>query len=41
MFTAAFRKEARRWLGWFKDRLNRMGIYTMTPNTASEQDNFK
>ncbi|XP_060068855.1 adipokinetic hormone/corazonin-related peptide receptor variant I-like [Ylistrum balloti] len=41
MFTTAFRREARKWRGWFKQRLNKMGLYTMTPNTAIEQENFK
>ena len=41
MFTTAFRREARRWRGWFKERLSKMGLYTSTPNTAIEQEFFK
>ncbi|KAK3098849.1 hypothetical protein FSP39_023708 [Pinctada imbricata] len=41
MFTTAFRREARKWQGWFKERLSKMGLYTTTPNTAIEHENFK
>ncbi|KAJ8304005.1 hypothetical protein KUTeg_017588, partial [Tegillarca granosa] len=38
MFTTAFRREARKWRGWFKRQLSKMGLYTVTSNTAIEQD---
>lgn len=41
MFTTAFRREARKWRGWFKRRLSEMGLYTLTPNTAIAQELFK
>ncbi|CAC5408036.1 GNRHR [Mytilus coruscus] len=41
MFTTAFRREARKWRGWFKRRLSEMGLYTLTPNTAIAQEFFK
>ena len=37
MFTTAFRREAKKWKDWFRDRLSKIGLYTSTPSTLEQE----